>query len=45
MIALDDSAVPEPEPNEPWEYIEFNDEDPEGGHAQPTYAEIVATSA
>lgn len=41
VIVLDDYELPEPSVNEPWEYLDLDDEDRGTSH-KPSYAEVVA---
>lgn len=44
VVALDDSVLPEPEPNEPWEYLDFDDVVSSDGayEREESYAEATA---
>ncbi|THH01370.1 hypothetical protein EW026_g1318 [Hermanssonia centrifuga] len=47
FIVLEDSAAPEPEADDPWECVDWDEDDPDGDHTArraPSYAEVVATA-
>ncbi len=47
VIVLEDSAAPEPEADDPWECVDWDEDDPDGDHTArraPSYAEVVATA-